>query len=75
MDEILNLIESVFEVFFFFFFFFLPTLLYLLKIVYAKHLQTEANLKKSIACMELLLSYPFGTRYFHAAAPCKQSCT
>ena len=22
--------------------------------------------------MELLLSYPFGRRYFHAAAPCKQ---
>ena len=22
--------------------------------------------------MELLLSYPFGRRYFHAASPCKQ---
>ena len=48
-------------------------ILYLLKIMFANHLQTEADLKKSGASMELLQSYPFGRRYFHVAPPCKQS--
>ena len=47
-------------------------ILYELKIIFANHLKTEAGWKKSSAFMELLQSYSFDRRYFHAAPPYKQ---